>query len=328
MAKKRFSATAFRQSNEKAKTGGSGDFPVIPNGIYLVSVEKAFFREGKDSDSLNGCINFQISEDDENCKNQYIFYSENMNKRDGTPNEIGTVAFQKLLLALSDGMFDADAFVEDSDTELERFLLTEVRIKYKSTPQAGSDFRNEKVEVIGDVIVNKYSGNNTTLKPVEDSLFEDEPEVDTEAEDDDDEDEVEIGDWVNYSLKGHDYPSKVVAFADGKGDEPGKLIIIPEKTPGKERTVSEEDCTFLRKGEKTAPTEELEEELEEEEEIEEEEESEEEIMQVGSVVNSTFKGVKFTGIVRSIDEDVGIVVIGFEGKKRKCKIELTYLSAN
>lgn len=322
MAKKRFSKAAFLAGNEKAKSG-SGDFPTVPSGVYIATVEKCYFKE-HDSGAQSISFGFQIDPEEEEFANQYFWWNPNIIDKKGNDNEIGLQQVNFLLMALAEGNFNAEDFADNPDEELERFLFTKARfkVKYKKV----GEYDNYTVEVL-TVLENKYAGPNAKPASTQTESFDSE-ELDQDNDDDDSED-VEIGDKVMYHHKKGDFEGVILGFveADGVNVKEDKLLIEITHANGKTQKLNVDPtvCDMLEKVKKKNEHEKAEEEsLEIEDEIEEEEEEELEIT-IGSDVQSTFKGENFQGIVKAIDEDEGIVKISYNSKLRKCKLENTQL---
>lgn len=314
MAKHRFSKKAFLDGNEKAKKGNSGDFPTIPSGVYIGTVEKCYFKD-HESGAQSISFGFQIDSEEEEFANQYFWWNPNIVNKSGKDNEIGLQQVNFLLMALAEGNFNAEDFVDNPDEELERFLFTKARFKVTYTKQG--EYDNYKVEVL-NVLENKYAGPKskkedpaTSFNPEELDLDEDEGE------------DVKVGDKIMYHHKKGDFEGVVLGFveADGVNVLEDKLLIEVTHANGKKQSLNVDpaSCDMLEKVKdehKEAEAETLEIEEEEEEKGEKE-------MIVGSIVQSTFNGKEFEGVVHEIDEDLGIVKITFNGKLRKCKIENT-----
>lgn len=68
----------------------ANDSPTVPDGYYVVSIEKAEEKEAPSGAvQFNMQLNIDESPDDEKQLGRKIFYGQNVRKKDGSINEIG-----------------------------------------------------------------------------------------------------------------------------------------------------------------------------------------------------------------------------------------------
>lgn len=184
MAKRSFSQDAFNKAAEDVKSGktGDGDFPVISKGTYLATLEKVGFQL-KDSGAEQISMGFQIDADDENHGNQYVYWNQNLVKKDGIENEVGLRQFVTMLQALTDGHADLSKFgsKESRVNELEELLNT--RVKIHVIPKTVGEYTNYIIKVRA-LLENVYAENSKSELDDDDTVDESKAPFDSPKDED------------------------------------------------------------------------------------------------------------------------------------------------
>jgi len=173
MAKRSFSEDDFNKAAGDVASGkgqGDGEFPVISKGTYVAHVERAAFKQA-DSGSEQVSIGFQIDEDDDNHANQYVFWNQNLVKKDGNANEIGLRSFVTMIHALTDKTANLGKFgnEETRDSELEELIGT--RVKIHVVPKTVGEYTNYTIKVRG-LLENVYASNSNNELDTDDTSDE------------------------------------------------------------------------------------------------------------------------------------------------------------
>jgi len=179
MPRPTFNREAFQQANQAAQQ--QGEFAQIEKGIYIASIERAEMKETTNG-AYQAVFGWQISEEDENYANQYVWWNQTLVNTDGTMNNIGLQVLNQVYYSLSEGQFDPDHFQYDeagevtNDDEIhERFFGSVAKIQvipngeYNGNPQY-------KVKVKG-VITNKYQEHLGGLDEPEESALSEQAEA-------------------------------------------------------------------------------------------------------------------------------------------------------
>jgi len=296
----KFNKKSMRESMNLAKEGKSrGGGTEVGKGVYLCTLRRIGFRTA-DSGAVSFNCGFQVDEDAEEYANLYIWHNINIQKKDGDENEIGVDQMNQLLHKMSEGAIDVDAFIDDPEQHVEKFLGTEVKVSVNPKTDDKTGFTDSRCKVL-TVLKNVY-GSNEMESNQDEADQDNEPEEKTSSpsvDEDDDGVSIQIGDLIVYEDE-NDRPRKgtVINFIEDLGKvliqpswknstpisvDGDKLLLHPEYLEHREKLAAE-NTSFK----------------EEEEEEEEEEESEPQLRE-GATVKYQWKGETLEGKVHSLE---------------------------
>lgn len=315
----KFSLSKFNELNEKAKEQKDFGNPP-PRGHYIAEVMQIGFKKSngelEDGTPKKGerfGIGFQIDPDDATAPSQYVWYNQTIVNNDGEDNEIGQISMAKMLETLAEGQFDAAAFCNDSETEVQKFVGTKCKI-FINPKKGKNDFWDMKLKV-ESVLENKYA----SVKPETEK-----EDVSSPVEDNAEEVDVQVGMRVAFDWKdGNQYAAKISSFAE-MGDKQF-IMLEPEQPKQKDGKMFPTPLGVEAHQVSAILPDSSPEIVDDEELIEDEEEQKVSPIVKGSKVSYPWQGKTLNGEVYSIDEDEGtlkvIAVIDGTKKARKVKIE-------
>lgn len=300
MARVKFDPESFKAQSELAKTGGDGDYPDIPKGIYLTEVILGEMKTSENGAELVK-LRFKIDGEDEGFAGQLLFWQQCLVNNNGDQNEIGQRQTCLMLTKLSDGHFDVDDFINDPGLCLEKYIGTVVKVK--TDPKRSGEnnkFVDHNISIL-KVIESVYANDGEKAKSKDKFEAEEVEAPSAEAPaPEDTEDDIKAGMSIGVD---DDNGSTWEGIVKSSLNDPekGPMFLIT-RSNGKDELVRADQLVIYEE--------------EEEEEVEEEAPKE---IEVGSNVNATFNGEEFQGIVKRIED--GKAKIAYNGKLRPCKLE-------